>query len=406
MECPKLRSLEMLPVETREGRFVCLRDPLGLASGPAFVPMHLFFIVSMFDGQHTIAEIQAAYVRQFGQLLFSDKIIALAEQLDEQHFLDSERFAAHRREVEASFRAVSVRVASHAGSAYPTDPGALREQFAALFERAAEQEAGEASDGGVLRALVAPHIDFNRGGMAYGRAYRKLQNTAHRLFVILGVAHQATEKPYALTAKDFETTLGTMKCDRPFVERLTGKLSQDFFRDEFIHRSEHSVEFQVVMLQYALPNPNEARIIPIICGGFAVEPEEKAPASLTEVAEFLDALRETMGEEQEPPCLIAGVDLAHVGPRFGDAQPASPQLLGALERQDREMLACVLEGDAEGFHRNIQTDGDRRRVCGYPALYTLLSLAPALRGQLLTYEQSVEETGSVVTFASLALYER
>ena len=80
-----------------------------------------------------------------------------------------------------------------------------------------------------------------------------------------------------------------------------------------------------------------------------------------------------------------------------------------VEAEDRAMLAAVTSLDAQALFRSLEKDHDRRHVCGYPALYTMLSLferdgvgAPT-SGELLRYEQSVEpETGSAVTFASVA----
>ena len=69
------------------------------------------------------------------------------------------------------------------------------------------------------------------------------------------------------------------------------------------------------------------------------------------------------------------------------------------------MLGYVERMDAEGFSNSILKDRDRRRICGYPAIYTMLKCLDAQRGKLLKYGQAVtSETQSVVTFASLAFY--
>jgi predicted class III extradiol MEMO1 family dioxygenase len=98
----------------------------------------------------------------------------------------------------------------------------------------------------------------------------------------------------------------------------------------------------------------------------------------------------------------------------------TPVFLQNAEREDRRMIESILAVDAEAFHLHIRREGDRRNVCGVPAIYTLLKLldggSPAeggpginasSRSRLLRYEQAVDqETQSVVTFMSGAFYGR
>jgi hypothetical protein len=61
--------------------------------------------------------------------------------------------------------------------------------------------------------------------------------------------------------------------------------------------------------------------------------------------------------------------------------------------------------DPEGFYRSIMKDQDRRRICGFPAIYTMLNVMEVRKGKLLKYGQAfTPETQSVVSFASLAFY--
>ena len=79
--------------------------------------------------------------------------------------------------------------------------------------------------------------------------------------------------------------------------------------------------------------------------------------------------------------------------------------LRALEEEDHEMLECAERLDAEGFARSILKDKDRRRICGFPAIYTMLNVLEAREGRLLKYGQAfTPETQSVVSFSSMAFY--
>jgi hypothetical protein len=67
------------------------------------------------------------------------------------------------------------------------------------------------------------------------------------------------------------------------------------------------------------------------------------------------------------------------------------------------MLATVEAGDAEGFFRLVARDGDRRRICGLPPIYTMMQVLPQSLGRLLHYGQWPDPQGTV-TFASLVMY--
>ena len=72
--------------------------------------------------------------------------------------------------------------------------------------------------GATAKAIVAPHIDFHRGGPAYAWAYKPLAESAGAdLYIILGTSHCGGQTPYILTLKNFETPLGLVETDRDFV---------------------------------------------------------------------------------------------------------------------------------------------------------------------------------------------
>jgi hypothetical protein len=89
MDYPKLRPVEAIPAQDR---MICLRDPGGFSDKILLLPPEAFFIISLFDGRHSVLDIQAAFTRQFGDLLFSDKIRELIDQLDSALFLESDHF--------------------------------------------------------------------------------------------------------------------------------------------------------------------------------------------------------------------------------------------------------------------------------------------------------------------------
>src|SRR5207253_3003862 len=79
-----------------------------------------------------------------------------------------------------------------------------------------------------VEAIIAPHIDFHRGGPAYAWAYRDLaERCAADLFVIVGTCHVGMRHPFALTRKDYDTPLAPARADRDFVEALAARAALD-----------------------------------------------------------------------------------------------------------------------------------------------------------------------------------
>ena len=66
----------------------------------------------------------------------------------------------------------------------------------------------------------------------------------------------------------------------------------------------------------------------------------------------------------------------------------------------RDWLAR-LPGGAARFE-SIAAHQDSTRICGFAPTYMMLRTARPEAGQLLAYEPSLEEGGSVVTYASVA----
>jgi AmmeMemoRadiSam system protein B len=94
-----------------------------------------------------------------------------------------------------------------------------------------------------------------------------------------------------------------------------------------------------------------------------------------------------------------------MGLQFGDRKGLGEYDLRILEESDREVLGYAERMDGEGFYSSILRERDQRKICGLPAIYTLLKILEAKEGKLLKYGQAfTPETQSVVSFASLGFY--
>jgi hypothetical protein len=264
---------------------------------------------------------------------------------------------------------------------------------------------GQRRAGSRLKAIVAPHIDFQRGGPCYAFAHREIrEKCASDRFLILGTAHSMMKHPFCVSRKSFSTPLGDLKVDEEIVEDLQSACDYDLSEDEWVHRGEHSIEFQCVFLRFLYPEPAPIRIVPILCGSLHEAIERRiSPMELGSVRQFVEALKKAASAGGEGICSIASADLAHQGLQFGDREGIREGDLRVLSEEDRAMLGFVERADGEGFFESVAREGNRRRVCGVPAIYTMLHLLDGGQGRLLNYDQAwTPESGSVVSFASLS----
>jgi MEMO1 family protein len=409
---PKLRSVEAFPFKQDGKTLVCLKDPLNFAEPLGLSPLG-YFILSQFNGRNSYADIQAAYAKQFGSFLTSDDLDSFVVMLDQRYYLQSERFRDHRAMVISEFRRLPTRAPAHVGGVYKPDAAELVRQLDGYFAAPAGPGApAPQKNCSTPKAVVAPHIDFHRGGPAYAWAYSSLaESEGADLYIVLGTSHCGGQTPYVLTLKDFETPLGLVETDKTFVNRLQSGVDEDCFVDEYLHRAEHSLEFQILFLKYiaqkraALTGQPEKpfKTVPILVSSFHAEVMRRsAPEKNPPVGKFLTTLRRLAERETRCVCFVAGVDLAHVGQQFGDSEPVTEEFLKWVEREDRELVDRLAQLDAPGFFNAIVKDQDRRRICGFSPLYSLIQLLDGARGNHLKYSQAfTPETGSAVTFTSL-----
>jgi hypothetical protein len=332
----------------------------------------------------------------------------LLNRVDEAGYLDGPRAQHRLGQRTAAFKAMPRRPAVHAGGAYPDDsdlpvflargyldtdgPGAL--------------PAESPPDTEPLRAIIAPHVDLHRGAPTYSWAYRALAEAGPAdLYVVLGTCHTPVVGHFAATAKPYDTPLGIVPTDTDFLERLQHDFGSDLYAGEFSHAAEHSIEFQAVYLRsLGLAGQGGAPIVPILCDSLhSMVPYDRAPSDVPLVNDFLSALRQTVAADGRTITFIAAVDLAHVGPRFGDDWSVDRQRQEQVGRGDREMLDLVIAPDADAYYDQVMRDRDARRICGLTPIYLLAALMQQeqRQGQVLRYTQWVDtDLSSSVTFVS------
>jgi MEMO1 family protein len=397
------RDLEFYPVQLQGKQFILIRDHLGLAQEGKAVEIPLYQFMVLLDGKTTIRDLQMAMMRQRGGMLVSsDEVKSIIAHLDDSFLLESEKFKRAKDTVVAQFVSNKVRPSSHSGRAYPADP---RELTRRLDEILALQPDSQEPEGRLI-ALVAPHIDLSVGGRVYSSAYQVLKGRSPKKVIILGTGHQMAQDLFALSEKAFETPLGVAECERPWVEKLKEAAGDLAAENDFVHRAEHSIEFQLLFLQHLLPK-NSFRIVPILCGNLQITLSEYSRRAYGEKAgRILEALKDIVEHNREETLVVAGVDFSHIGPKFGHEMPAR-YMKGQSEAHDRALLNDLMALDADSFWKESCRVKDQYNVCGFAALACLLEVLPRCKGHLLGYEMWHEEaTRSAVSYAGVAFTGR
>jgi AmmeMemoRadiSam system protein B len=405
---PVLRNLQFSPIKDKEEQYVVLWDPTGLSQGKLVLPLHYFFLIQHFNGEHSLDQIGVLYLKRFGEFLMPDRLAKLVADLDAKLFLEGERVEAARREAQAAYRLSPVRPALYAGKSYEGEKEKLIAQLGGFFtSKEGPDLKPSANRGKKIKGLIAPDYEISQAGPIYAWAYKELREAeAPDLFVLLGTSHAGLTCPYAVTDKNFETPFGTVQADREILERFKAKGGTAFFDEDLSHKHEHSIEFQLPFLQHVVGTKKTFTIVPILCSFSPACLSNPELASTGEQVEtFVRVLKETLAESGKEVCVIASAELAHLGMRYGDPAPPTDFSFHKCMQSDLEMLKPVEELKLDAFAQFIQKEGDSRRISGFATIYTLLKLIQAEKGQVLRYDRGItDQYNSTVTYASMAFF--
>jgi len=397
---PRLRAdLEFMPSPLSDRPGLLIRDSMGYSETTLIIPPLLVNCLRLFDGEATELDLRKELVEPTGDLRVGDLGEHLLSSLSQAGFLEDERYEALRSERRRAFAESPVRHASHAGSAYPEDPSQLR---AFLADLVGEPEGVPSS--GSLIGIAAPHVSYQGGRSCYRKAYACLADEfKDRTFVVLGTSHYGQPDRFGLTLKPYQTPLGATTPAVDLAQELAERAPAAVVMEDYCHAVEHSIEFQVLLLQH-IYGPG-VKVLPVLCGSYARSLWEGGlPEDDGAVGAFLSAFRELAAARRDDLFFVLGIDLAHMGARYGDQFQASAgsALMNEVADQDRRYLERVAAGDAEGFWDMMRRDRDRLKWCGASVLYTFLRIAPKAKGRLLDYDQWNIDQASAVSFAALA----
>ncbi|MDQ6759841.1 MAG: AmmeMemoRadiSam system protein B [Acidobacteriota bacterium] len=399
---PRLRlSLDFVPSPDADQPGLLIRDPYQFTGTILIIPPPLVPCLACFDGEQTELDLRSSLVQATGQIQVGDMEKHLVETLSSAGFLEDDVFDHIRDARIRDFAEVPRREPSHAGSAYPDAPAETTAMLSGYMqERPAYSEQS-------LFGIAAPHVSPSGGAASYRDAYAALTpEYRDRTFVILGTSHYGEPDCFGLTRKPFVTPLGEAITDTALVDRLERDAPGAVRMEDYCHAIEHSIEFQVLFLQHVY-GP-KVKILPILCGSFAHSIYRGGkPEDNDHVRRFLDSLGEMGAREKERLFWVLGIDMAHMGRRYGDEfmARADQAEMSAVADRDRKRIDRINAGDTYGFWDLVQENQDDLKWCGSSPLYTFLKAVPNATGKLRRYQQWNIDEQSVVSFAAMTFHE-
>jgi AmmeMemoRadiSam system protein B len=407
---PLRRDIEIVPVRQDGQNLFLLHDDEGLGADGVAVPESALLILSCLDGRRGAAEVRSEVLKRTGAALGEGEIAAFATELAAAGLLETEELRERRLELWREFAKNPVRKARYAGKIYPSDRLELAKFLGAYLHDGAKgpgKPLAESPSATSPVGLVAPHIDYSRGGPAYAWAYQALsESQPPDLVVALGVAHSSPDSPWTAARKAYDTPYGPIAPSDDLYEALASSLWYDPQDDVWAHRQEHSLELAAVWLKF-LWREKTPPWLPILCSSFARFAPDRPPSGIDTIEKALQDTGRAFAKiaARKRVLILASVDLAHVGPRFGDDMPLGAETEKKIEDADHSSLEHALRLDADAFYLSVVADGHWRKVCGLSALYSGLRWMKILGAKetgnrLLSYGQAPDPMGGIVSFAS------
>ena len=395
-------TLDFMPSPVPDKPGLLIRDPFYFSDATLIIPPVLVESLTYFDGAHSSLDLREHLVRLTGDLDVSGLEQHLIDSLSEAGFLEDEKFFHRKEEAERTFASAPTREPAHAGTGYPENPAELTSTMRGYLNGITTATPGGVS-AGKTRAIAAPHVSPYGGIDSYRAAYASLTPVdAEKTFVILGTSHYGQPDRFGLTRKAFVTPFGETGTNLALVDEIARAAGDGALMEDYCHAIEHSIEFQVVFLQH-LFGPS-VRVLPVLCGAFSRGMKPGAqPDDDEAVRRTIGALGEIAAREGDRLLWVLGVDMAHMGRRYGDRFEAAADR-GEMEevaRRDRSRIERMEQGDASGFWEQVREKRDDLKWCGASPIYTFLRAMPDVRGSLLHYQQWNIDPQSVVSFAGM-----
>lgn len=287
----------------------------------------------------------------------------------------------------------NIRRAAVAGQFYSGEKKELRRELNELFGFYAERRDEQASDTGLLRALISPHAGYIFSGQVAASAFSRIpHNASYKRIFVLASSHQYRFNGAAVYCEgDYETPLGRIRVDTALGEKLASE-SEFFQKRSDVHMQEHSLEVQLPFLQYKLLDA--INLVPIILGTDKPEICEKIAKQLKPWF---------TGEN----LFVISTDFSHY-PTYNDALLVDKHTADAISSNRTAELLNVIQENRERRINGLATS-----LCGWTSVLTLMYMTAGekFRYEQIEYKNSGDarlygDKKGVVGYWSMAVYEK
>ena len=399
---PKLRQISFEMVEHEGQQIWVLRDSLQLSEEQIALPYALARMVSNCDGSHSAESLHQLLCQDAGQYVDVDIVTDTLQQLDDLFLLENKRSAMAIDKIKQQHRAQPFRPPAFAGLNYPDDPKKLHDFLEAYSEGDTTLAEWQGWNG---RAIIAPHIDYQRGGSVYAQTYQRAKEAIESAEIILvfGTDHNGGRASLTLTQLPYATPYGVLPTDTDIVNQLAAAIGEEpAYRLELNHRSEHSIELAAVWIHHMRQN-NPCPVIPLLIGSFYHFTPNGNPMDDPTIKRFIDTLKDaTKGKKV---LSVASVDLAHVGPVFDCDYVMDEEKSAELAQSDAALRNAIAKGDVASFYSQIASTRNANNICGFSPVTLMLHYLNKTSGIDIAYDQcsADAQNESIVSICGMLL---
>ena len=433
---PRVRPLRGFPMQGKapDGKDVVL---LGLADARqvtdkivATIPPVQHLIPHMQQGDKTIEEIVAAT----GKGVTPEFVQTFVAQLDDAGLLFGPRFEGIMAEMRAAFDSSDVLppgstaqfadalvMGKHGKDATDEQkqsegPALLTEAMDAWIAKALENAENPSLDA-LPRAIIAPHLDYQRGWMNYAHVWGRLRvvDRPDRV-VILGTNHFGFSTGVCGCDKGFSSPLGACKADTALLDAVKKRLGDDgakrLLANRYDHEQEHSIELQIPWVQHVLGKDDageHCRVLGFLIHDPAANNGESYDGNGLSFDAFLEALQGAIEDVGGKTLVVSSADLSHVGPAFGDQvrtmgdEPEVAQQRDRVLNHDREMIELIRANKPEELVAAMAWQQNPTRWCSIGNLTAAMRLTGAERVDVLNYAAAVDQQGMTMVSSMAAV---
>ena len=218
-----------------------------------------------------------------------------------------------------------IRKMSVAGTFYPAT-GAEIQRYFEHFNKVYDEK--ETLPDIKSRAVIVPHAGYVYSGFSANIAYRILQNSNIKNFVVIGPSHRVAFEGISLCqAQSYETPFGEIQSSNTLLRELEEKFN---LKSILNPHAEHSTEVQFPFIKHYL---SDANIVELVYG-------QTDPKFISEIIDFV--------LKKEDCGVIISTDLSHFY-NLEDANRLDNICLNSIEKKDVSLLhkgceACGIIG--------------------------------------------------------------